>query len=76
MSEHIKLDGIECEKLVYLRASDSWCCLARFDDIGDADFCLECKFKRQLIVEDIIAAGKMYRVKDRNEKIAELCGVV
>ena len=46
MKPHITFDSIDCDKLQYVKASESWVCLACFMDLKHVDSCMHCRFSK------------------------------
>ena len=45
-NRHIKFDAIDCEDIMYVQQSGTWCCLRYYIDLKHVDTCMQCHFGR------------------------------
>ena len=47
MKEHICFESIDCKDLEYVKQGSCWVCMQMFYDVGDVDFCMQCRFSKK-----------------------------
>lgn len=60
MREHVCFEAVDCKLLQYVRASNSWVCLATCNDLKHVASCMHCKFAR------LVDSEKRERRKELN----------